>query len=226
MVALRQSTQTVADAFSPPALASGALPGSLLLSAFGRNDFGPDPTVSTAGWALAGGQPQVHAHPGFGGFGSLWFKIATGGETTVTWTPQQGKIILAELTGIGPGGLIAAARSAVVGQAGAAFSQASGNPARPALIAAVLVNRLNNTLNGDVAPTAPINRIPVANPLPGAGGNNLPCILWSESQGGALTMSGTQAGDTQDGFHWGMMISGWALLEAAGFAGEPGGGIW
>lgn len=202
-------------------LGAGATAGNLLIAAFSRNDNASTPVVTTTGWARVG-TTFVQAHPSFGGRAALWYKFATGGETTVTWSPQQGAITFAELSstdGWDTGaGALAAGLANISGQTGTGISLASGNPGRSGLIIGVVVTRLRNIGDATITPGGGINRIPTANPLAATTGtpaNGIHEILWAPTTGGAVTLSATQSGTTQDGFCWGMQIGAFGVRASA-----------
>lgn len=228
MITLRQAAiGDGGDGFSA-SLPAIALAGSLLISCFGRNDNGNDPSVTTPGWGPVGSGVTYRAHPSFGGVGRTYWKLAVGGEQVVTWSPQQGKIIVAELIGLAAGWAeVALGAAFATQQPGQELSLVSGIGRAGGLAIAGFVTRLNLQADANVTPAPGVNRIPVANPLPiGLGGNGIPVILWRESSGGVVTLAGTQSGNTQDGYHWGGQLGFFAGPPGGSFAGEPGGGVW
>ena len=208
-VLLVQSGQAAMPSFSA-SLPVVATAGNLLVSVFGRNDNASPPSVSTPGWTRAAGNAYCNAHPSFGGRSALWYKVASGGEQTVTYGPQQGKVIIAEFTGFGSNlAEIVGARAEANSISGTAISLET-TPGVPAFVIGGVANRLNNagsTLTADLGTF----RVPTGS-LPFGGGNNIPALLWRESLDGALvSLDATQGGGTQDGYWWGMQIAAFAL---------------
>lgn len=196
-------------AFDNPAAA-----GNALFAMYGRNDNSLTANISSAGWADI--NTGLRAHTTFGGTGTLAWKAAAGGETTVAFTVgggQSGKIVIAEFSGVNAaGGLIGAAAASAIQQNSSTVSLASGTPSVPALVIGGCVNRLNDPPPGGsstLVAGASDSRIPVPTALYNGSptGNNLPVLLWTESTvGAAETLSATMGGNSQDGYWWGMQI--------------------
>lgn len=224
LVTVRQ--EALADFAFSASLPLPALPGSLILCFFSRQDNANEPNYDN-GYTRVGAT-GLRAHTSFGGRGGLGWKRAAGGEQAGMTSSQQGGCYICEIRGTDPAltGPIAGTSTGIDDQFNN-ISFAAAAPARPALVVAGVVTRLQS--GGTLTVTGPTGAIRVlaASALANSGSNGRGCIVLAESPAGsAVTFGVTQAGPTQDGYRWGIRAASFQLPSVKGFPGEPGGGVW